>query len=102
MRVVIPDALLGLAGDPFVEFRASIQEALVSRRFEDVEVVVLDAAVLFEAGWDDLCTHLVFVSAPADERRRRVLFTAASGPDHEKFRALAPAPEDEKQANTCA
>jgi len=45
VRVIIPDALLGLAGDPFVEFRASIQEALVSRRFEDVAVVVLDAAV---------------------------------------------------------
>ena len=39
---------------------------------ESVEAVVLDAALLFEAGWDDLCTHLVFVSAPADDRRRRV------------------------------
>jgi len=39
---------------------------------ESVEAVVLDAAVIFEAGWDDLCTHLVFVSAPAEDRRRRV------------------------------
>lgn len=39
---------------------------------ESAKAVVLDAAVLFEAGWDDLCTHLVFVSAPADERRCRV------------------------------
>ena len=45
VRIVVPDVLLGLAGDPFVEFRASIQEAVVSRRFEDVAVVVLDAAV---------------------------------------------------------
>lgn len=44
VRVVMPDALLGLAGDPFVEFKASIQEAVVSRRFEDVEIVLLDAA----------------------------------------------------------
>jgi hypothetical protein len=44
VRVVVPDVLLALAGDPFVEFKASIQEAVVSRRFEDVAVVVLDAA----------------------------------------------------------
>jgi len=35
--------------------------------------VVLDAAVLFEAGWDDLCTHVVFVAAPEDVRFERVL-----------------------------
>ena len=44
VRIVVPDTLLGLAGDPFAEFKASIQEAVVSRRFEDVEVAVLDAA----------------------------------------------------------
>jgi YbbR domain-containing protein len=44
VRIVVPDALLSLAGDPFVEFKAAIQEAVVSRRFENVEVVVLDAA----------------------------------------------------------
>jgi YbbR domain-containing protein len=44
VRIVLPDALLGIAGDPFVEFKASIQEAMVSRRFESVPVVVLDAA----------------------------------------------------------
>ena len=34
--------------------------------------VVLDAAVLFEAGWDDLCSHVVFVSAPDEQRYARV------------------------------
>lgn len=34
--------------------------------------VVLDAAVLFEAGWDDLCTVRVFVHAPDSERFSRV------------------------------
>ena len=32
--------------------------------------VVIDAAVLFEAGWDDLCTHVVFVGAPEELRLR--------------------------------
>jgi dephospho-CoA kinase len=33
--------------------------------------VVLDAAILLEAGWDDLCDLIVFVDAPRDERMRR-------------------------------
>jgi dephospho-CoA kinase len=35
-------------------------------------MVVLDAAILLEAGWDDLCDLVVFVDAPRDERMRRV------------------------------
>ncbi len=35
-------------------------------------LVVLDAAVLLEAGWDDLCDLIVFVDAPREERMRRV------------------------------
>jgi hypothetical protein len=42
VRIVMPDALLDLAGDTFVEFTASIKEAAVSRRFEGVEVIVID------------------------------------------------------------
>ena len=34
--------------------------------------IIVDAAVLFEAGWQDLCTHTVFVDAPRDERLARV------------------------------
>jgi dephospho-CoA kinase len=34
--------------------------------------VVLDAAVLLEAGWDDLCDLVIFVEAPRPDRLRRV------------------------------
>jgi dephospho-CoA kinase len=34
--------------------------------------VVLDAAVLLEAGWDDLCDLVVFVDAPRGKRLERV------------------------------
>jgi dephospho-CoA kinase len=34
---------------------------------------VVDAAVLLEAGWDDLCTDLVFVAVSDRERAERVL-----------------------------
>ena len=34
---------------------------------------VVDAAVLLEAGWDDLCTDLVFVAVSDSQRAQRVL-----------------------------
>jgi dephospho-CoA kinase len=34
--------------------------------------IVLDAAVLLEAGWDDLCDRIALVDAPRAERLRRV------------------------------
>jgi dephospho-CoA kinase len=34
--------------------------------------IVLDAAVLLEAGWDDLCDLIIFVEAPRPDRLRRV------------------------------
>lgn len=43
-----------------------------ARREDGPPAVVLDAAVLFEAGWNALCTHTVFVDAPADVRLERV------------------------------
>lgn len=44
------------------------------RKAEDqnVKVVILDAPLLFEAGWDELCTHLVFVKTPDEVRLERV------------------------------
>lgn len=37
------------------------------------KAVVLDAAVLFEAGWDALCEKIVFVEAPRSQRQQRAL-----------------------------
>ena len=34
--------------------------------------VVLDAAVLYEAGWNTLCDHIIFVDAPRDLRLTRI------------------------------
>ena len=38
----------------------------------EVEVVVLDAAVMLEAGWNDLCDTIVFVDVPFETRLARV------------------------------
>ncbi len=37
----------------------------------DVAAIVLDAALLLETDWQELCTHFVYVSAPAELRARR-------------------------------
>jgi dephospho-CoA kinase len=37
-----------------------------------VQLVVLDAAIMLEAGWDKVCDRLIFVDAPADVRQRRL------------------------------
>jgi dephospho-CoA kinase len=53
--------------------RARIVEEIAQARAEpSVAAVVLDAAVLFEAGWDALCTHKVFVEAAGEQRAARV------------------------------
>jgi len=38
-----------------------------------VRFIVLDAATLLEANWGDACDRIVYVDAPEDVRRRRVL-----------------------------
>lgn len=41
------------------------------RESDCVPVVVLDAALLMEAGWDRYCDRIVFVDVPAEQRRSR-------------------------------
>lgn len=61
-------------------FEAAIQHAAA----KGVAAVVLDAAVLFEAGWDSLCTCTVFVDSPEELRRERML--KIRGWDENKWR----------------
>ena len=39
----------------------------------DVPAIVMDAAIMIEAGWDKFCSHFVFVSAPPALRAKRVV-----------------------------
>jgi dephospho-CoA kinase len=39
---------------------------------ESVGAIVLDAALLIEAGWDGLCSHVIFVDTPRENRLRHV------------------------------
>ena len=49
-------------------FEKRIAEAEAAKK----QAVLLDAAVLFEAGWNDLCHAIVFVDVPRGERLRRL------------------------------
>ncbi len=53
--------------------RRIVQAIAEAQADASVTGVVLDAAVMFEAGWDDVCSHRIFVSAPAADRQRRVV-----------------------------
>jgi dephospho-CoA kinase len=54
--------------------RARVQEQIeVANAEAGVRFVVLDAALLLEAGWDDACDHVVFVDARFETRLARAL-----------------------------
>jgi len=59
-------------------------------------VVVIDAALLFEAGWDKLCDKILFVDAPRDVRLERAV---ARGWSTEQFaaREAVQIPPEEKR-----
>jgi dephospho-CoA kinase len=61
------------------------------------ETAILDAALLFEAGWNQLCHKIVYIQSPRDERLRRAL---ARGWTREDFEAREAAQDsvDAKQA----
>lgn len=56
--------------------RSTISETITkARTSHGVDGVLLDAAVLLEAGWEDVCDCVVFVDASDEVRRKRVAET---------------------------
>jgi len=54
--------------------RRTFEKAIFrTNRRGGVKALVLDAAILFEANWDDLCDRIVFVDAPKEARIARVV-----------------------------
>jgi dephospho-CoA kinase len=49
-------------------FQRRIDEALAAGK----RIVLLDAAVLFEAGWNDLCHAVVYIDVPRNQRAERL------------------------------
>ncbi len=81
-------------------------EALLTQELDAVRkspepppVLVIDAALLFEAGWDKLCDKILFVDAPRDIRLERAV---SRGWSTEQFaaREAAQLPPEEKRARS--
>jgi dephospho-CoA kinase len=54
------------------KIRETIAEKIANSAAAGKRAVLLDAAVLFEAGWNDLCHAVVFIDVPRDERLTRL------------------------------
>jgi dephospho-CoA kinase len=81
---------------PRIQMRLQQELAKAQASVPPPRVVVLDAALLFEAGWDTLCDKILFVDAPRDVRLERAV---ARGWSAEQFaaREAAQMPVDEKR-----
>ncbi len=56
---------------PYIERRIR-EEIAAAQKQRDVAFVVLDAAVMLEAGWNGVCDKLIFVDAPRRQRLQRL------------------------------
>lgn len=79
----------------FQEFERRIGEA---RSRGEAAAVVLDAAILLEAGWDRICDVVVFVDAPREARLDRVRESRGWSEADLAAREAAQRPLDEKRA----
>ena len=51
--------------------RTEIQQS-ISQAPQHVDAIILDAALLLEAGWADVCDTVVFIDTPLEDRQQRV------------------------------
>jgi dephospho-CoA kinase len=73
-----------LNGVTHPRIRDRLRARLNELRQEDTPIAVLDAALLYETGWSQLCDGVVFVDTPHEIRLQRAL---ARGWTAEQFRA---------------
>jgi dephospho-CoA kinase len=95
-----PNALRDLERILHPPMRRAMEKAIarVSRR-RAAKAIVIDAAILFEAGWSELCDLVVFVDAPAELCRQRVARSRAWTGVERTLREAAQWPVDRKRAS---
>lgn len=77
-----------------ITFEKAIARA---QRQGKVNAVVLDAAILLEAGWDSLCDFVVYVHAPRPQRLARLMETRGWTEEKLALRERAQSAPEEKQ-----
>ena len=89
-------ALIKLEKIVHPEIRRQVEKKLTEVS-EETEVVVLDAAVMLEAGWNDLCDTIVFVDTPFETRLKRVEENRGWTADELRLRESSQVSLDDKQ-----
>jgi dephospho-CoA kinase len=78
------------------EIRRRLKDELAAAAAAGKQVAVLDAALLFEAGWRTLCDLVIFVDAPREARLARALSRGWTEPEF-AAREAAQWPIEEKR-----
>lgn len=86
---------------PFIRRRA-VEEIERAQADAAVRFVVLDAAVMLEAGWNSVCDRVVYVDAPRDVRLARLAARSGWTPADVAAREAAQMALAEKQARADA
>jgi dephospho-CoA kinase len=84
---------------PRIQMRLQQEMAKALAQTPPPRVAVIDAALLFEAGWDKLCDKIVFIDAPRDARLERAVRRGWSA-EQLAAREAAQLPLEEKAARS--
>lgn len=79
--------------------RRRLEQAIAACRARgEYDLILLDAAVMLEAGWNDLCDALVFVEASLEQRQNRVRSMRCWTTEDLELREASQWPLDDKRA----
>jgi dephospho-CoA kinase len=81
---------------PLIE-RGIIEEIRIAQADPNVKFVILDAAILLEAGWNRFCNRIVYVDAPLAIRLSRLAQQRGWNDKEVEVRSRAQLPLNEKQ-----
>lgn len=69
-----------------------------TERLKDAEIVGMESAILYEAGFEDIVDVVVMVYAPIELRVRRAMYRDGTGEEQIKARIAAQMSDDEKRS----
>jgi dephospho-CoA kinase len=81
------------------KIRQRLEQQIREARFDsEVRAILLDAAILLESGWSDVCDAVVFVDTPKSERLKRVAASRGWSEDQLARREASQWPVEKKKA----
>jgi dephospho-CoA kinase len=102
-KLVFGESPAALANRKFLEellhplIRAQIEAEIRQLPDADVPAVVIDAPLLIESGWNEVCQAVLFVDAPRDQRLARAQQNRGWTPEDFARREAAQMPIDQKK-----